>query len=83
MLADRLGRKSVVLLADLAFILGALIQAVCGSVAGMIVGRSVVGVAVGAGSFVAPLYIAELSPSRFRGMFSVAPLWALCFFGGV
>lgn len=33
----------------------------------MIVGRSVVGAAVGAASFVAPLYISELSPSPFRG----------------
>jgi SP family myo-inositol transporter-like MFS transporter 13 len=66
-LADSLGRKRVVLLADLAFILGAVIQAVTGNVAGMIVGRSVVGLAVGAGSFVAPLYIAELAPAPFRG----------------
>lgn len=33
----------------------------------MILGRSVVGLAVGAGSFVAPLYIAELAPAPFRG----------------
>lgn len=33
----------------------------------MIAGRSIVGLAVGAGSFVAPLYIAELSPAPFRG----------------
>jgi SP family myo-inositol transporter-like MFS transporter 13 len=66
-LADALGRKRVVLLADAAFILGAVIQAVTSSVPGMIVGRSAVGLAVGAGSFVAPLYIAELSPAPFRG----------------
>lgn len=66
-LADSLGRKRVVLLADLAFILGAIIQAVTSSVPGMIVGRSIVGLAVGAGSFVAPLYIAELAPAPFRG----------------
>jgi MFS transporter, SP family, solute carrier family 2 (myo-inositol transporter), member 13 len=66
-LADALGRKRVVLLADAAFILGAVVQAVTSSVPGMIVGRSIVGLAVGAGSFVAPLYIAELSPAPFRG----------------
>jgi SP family myo-inositol transporter-like MFS transporter 13 len=33
----------------------------------MIAGRSIVGLAVGAGSFVAPLYIAELAPAPFRG----------------
>ncbi|CAG8958024.1 hypothetical protein HYFRA_00000368, partial [Hymenoscyphus fraxineus] len=66
-LADQWGRKRVVLLADLAFILGALLQAFTSNVVGMILGRAVVGVAVGAGSFVAPLYIAELSPAPFRG----------------
>ncbi|KAH9213428.1 general substrate transporter [Leptodontidium sp. 2 PMI_412] len=66
-LADRLGRKRVVLLADLAFVLGAVVQAVASSVPLMIAGRSVVGIAVGAGSFAAPLYISELSPAPFRG----------------
>jgi SP family myo-inositol transporter-like MFS transporter 13 len=66
-LADALGRKKVVLLADSAFILGAIVQAATSSVPGMIAGRSIVGLAVGAGSFVAPLYIAELAPAPFRG----------------
>jgi SP family myo-inositol transporter-like MFS transporter 13 len=66
-LADSFGRRRVVLLADLAFILGAVIQAITSSVPGIIVGRSMVGLAVGAGSFVAPLYIAELAPAPFRG----------------
>lgn len=66
-LADSLGRKRVVLLADIAFILGAVVQAATSSVVGMIAGRSIVGLAVGAGSFVAPLYIAELAPAPFRG----------------
>lgn len=67
LLADALGRKSVVLLADGAFIIGALVQALASSVPGMIAGRSIVGLAVGAGSFVAPLYISELAPAAFRG----------------
>lgn len=33
----------------------------------MVVGRSIVGLAVGAASFVVPLYIAELAPAKFRG----------------
>jgi SP family myo-inositol transporter-like MFS transporter 13 len=66
-LADTLGRKRVVLLADTAFILGAIVQAVTPSVVGMIAGRAIIGLAVGAGSFVTPLYIAELAPAPFRG----------------
>ena len=66
-LADRFGRKKVVLLADCAFTFGAILQAAAFSVPGMIAGRSIVGLAVGAGSFVTPLYIAELAPAPFRG----------------
>jgi SP family myo-inositol transporter-like MFS transporter 13 len=66
-LADTLGRKRVVLLADIAFILGAVLQALTPSVTGLIIGRAIVGVAVGASSFVTPLFIAEISPAPFRG----------------
>ncbi|KAH9907884.1 general substrate transporter [Xylariomycetidae sp. FL2044] len=68
LLADRLGRKPVILLADLLFVLGALAQASSHTVADMVVGRSVVGAGVGAASLVTPLYIAELAPAAHRGM---------------
>ncbi|KAH9876307.1 hypothetical protein J1614_004186 [Plenodomus biglobosus] len=54
-------------IADVLFIVGALMQALTTTVAGMIAGRSIVGAAVGSASFVVPLYISELSPSPFRG----------------
>lgn len=66
-LADRLGRKRVILYADILFIIGAVIQAACSSVPTMVAGRCVVGAAVGAASFVVPLYIAELAPASYRG----------------
>ncbi|CAN9320947.1 unnamed protein product [Alternaria alternata] len=66
-LADTYGRKTVILVADILFILGALLQAWTSTVRGMIAGRSIVGAAVGSASFVVPLYISELSPSPFRG----------------
>ncbi|KAK4043555.1 general substrate transporter [Parachaetomium inaequale] len=66
-LADKLGRKRIILLADALFAIGALVQACSSTVAQMVLGRSVVGMAVGAASFVVPLYIAELAPARFRG----------------
>lgn len=66
-LADRLGRKRVILYADILFILGAITQAACSSVSLMVTGRCVIGAAVGAASFVVPLYIAELAPSSHRG----------------
>ncbi|KAI1102322.1 general substrate transporter [Jackrogersella minutella] len=67
-LADSFGRKPVMLLSDLLFIFGALVQASSYSVTGMVLGRSIVGAAVGAASFVTPLYITELAPPAYRGM---------------
>ena len=66
-LADSFGRKRVILLADLLFVVGAVLQACSSTVSIMVVGRSIVGAAVGAASFVVPLYIAELAPSAMRG----------------
>ncbi|KAF2142357.1 uncharacterized protein K452DRAFT_297661 [Aplosporella prunicola CBS 121167] len=75
-LADAWGRKTVILVADVLFIVGALGQAWSTTVWGMILGRSIVGLAVGSASFVVPLYISELSPSPFRGrLVTVASLF--------
>ncbi|TGJ79209.1 hypothetical protein E0Z10_g9550 [Xylaria hypoxylon] len=67
-LADRVGRKPIILVADILFVFGALIQAVSVSVTHMVLGRSIVGLAIGAASFVTPLYLAELAPAAHRGM---------------
>ncbi|KAI1110041.1 putative MFS myo-inositol transporter [Nemania sp. NC0429] len=66
-LADRLGRKPVILVADVLFVLGALVQALGASVSHIVLGRSIVGLAIGAASFVTPLYLAELAPAAHRG----------------
>ena len=66
-LADARGRRRVVFAADALFVVGALVQAASSSVALMVVGRSIVGAAVGAASFVVPLYIAEAAPAAHRG----------------
>ncbi|KAL4763142.1 putative MFS myo-inositol transporter [Aspergillus foveolatus] len=66
-LADRLGRRRVILVADILFTIGSFIQAATGEVWGMIIGRSIVGLAVGSASLVTPLYISELAPSDARG----------------
>ncbi|KAH6996944.1 general substrate transporter [Ilyonectria destructans] len=66
-LADRFGRKRVILYADVLFTAGALIQAWSSTVIGMVVGRCIIGAGVGAASFVVPLYISEVAPSSYRG----------------
>ncbi|KIW13120.1 hypothetical protein PV08_08307 [Exophiala spinifera] len=67
LLADKIGRKNIILVADALFTLGALWQAFTTSVWGMILGRSIVGLAIGGASLIVPLYISELSPSHLRG----------------
>ncbi|KAJ5474786.1 hypothetical protein N7475_004352 [Penicillium sp. IBT 31633x] len=54
-LADKLGRRKVILGADALFALGAVIQAFTSQVWGMILGRSIIGLAVGSASAVTPL----------------------------
>ncbi|EXJ71304.1 uncharacterized protein A1O5_05110 [Cladophialophora psammophila CBS 110553] len=66
-LADNVGRKNIILFADVLFTLGALWQALTTSVWGMILGRSIVGLAIGGASLIVPLYISELAPSHLRG----------------
>jgi MFS transporter, SP family, solute carrier family 2 (myo-inositol transporter), member 13 len=65
--ADKVGRKIIIMFADILFIVGALWQALTNTVWGMIFGRSVVGLAIGAASLITPLYISELAPSHLRG----------------
>jgi MFS transporter, SP family, solute carrier family 2 (myo-inositol transporter), member 13 len=66
-LADKWGRKIVILIADALFAAGAVWQALTSTVWGMILGRSVVGLAIGGASLVVPLYISELAPGHVRG----------------
>ena len=66
-LADKYGRRFVILLANLLFILGAIVQAFAGSVFVMVAGRAAVGAAVGLASCATPLYITELAPAAIRG----------------
>lgn len=66
-LADKWGRKNVILIADLLFTAGALWQALAGTVWEMIVGRSIIGLAIGGASLIVPLYVSELAPGHMRG----------------
>lgn len=66
-LADKLGRRRVILYADALFLAGAVLQAVSSTVPLVVAGRCIVGAGVGAGSFVVPLYIAEIAPASHRG----------------
>ncbi|EEU47405.1 uncharacterized protein NECHADRAFT_35627 [Fusarium vanettenii 77-13-4] len=65
--ADRYGRKVAIYVGCVLFTLGAIIQAASFSVIQMTVGRLVVGFGVGSAAMIVPLYIAEVSPAKYRG----------------
>lgn len=66
-LSDRLGRKITVQAAALLFMAGAAGSALSPSASQLLVSRFVLGLALGAVSASAPLYIAEISPAAGRG----------------
>ena len=65
--ADRFGRRPILLMAGVLFILGALIQGIAPGVEILTAGRLVTGFGIGFASVVAPLYAAEMAPQRVRG----------------
>ena len=69
-LADRFGRRGVMLIAAALFIVSALGAGFASSSAVFIVARFVGGLGVGAASVLAPVYISEVTPARIRGRLS-------------
>ena len=65
--SDRYGRKAVMLSVAIAYVLSSLGTALAQSWYVLIAFRFLGGVAIGAASVVTPIYIAEVSPARFRG----------------
>jgi sugar porter (SP) family MFS transporter len=66
-LADRIGRRPVILLTATVFIIGVLGAAFSPAFAVLVIMRFVIGLAVGSASMAVPLYIGELAPPRYRG----------------
>ncbi len=66
-LADRLGRRRLLIAAAIVFGLGGVGAALAPGTAWLILARVVAGVAIGVASFVAPLYISEIAPVEIRG----------------
>ena len=61
-LANRFGRKLVIIFADSLFTLGALLMAFAPTIPVLISGRIIVGLGVGIASMIVPIYLAEVSP---------------------
>lgn len=65
--ADRFGRKGVMLTVAIAYVVSSLGTGLAPDLNAFLVFRFMGGLAIGAASVVTPIYIAEVSPARFRG----------------
>jgi MFS transporter, SP family, galactose:H+ symporter len=66
-LADRLGRRRLLIITAIVFGFGAVGAALAPGTAWLIAARIIAGTAIGVASFVAPLYISEIAPVEIRG----------------
>jgi sugar porter (SP) family MFS transporter len=80
-LSDRFGRRRVILAAAILFTAGACISAVAAGLALLLIGRFLVGLAIGVASMLTPLYLAEIAPARDRG--AIVSLNQLCITLGI
>jgi SP family sugar:H+ symporter-like MFS transporter len=69
-LADVIGRRSVMIIAALLFVAGALVQGLTDLHTLFVIARFCGGMAVGAASVLSPLYISEVAPANIRGRLS-------------
>jgi len=66
-LADDMGRRKVMMLSAILFLIGAIIQGFSHAQMVFIVARFMGGMAVGAASVLSPAYISEVAPANIRG----------------
>lgn len=64
---DRFGRKKAMLATSLLFIVGTLVASLAPNIESLILGRFMLGAAIGIASYAAPLFIAEVAPASKRG----------------
>lgn len=66
-LSDAWGRRKSIILMSVLFFIGAMVCVVAPSFGVMVIGRVILGLAVGAASTVVPVFLAELAPFEIRG----------------
>jgi sugar porter (SP) family MFS transporter len=76
-LSDKLGRKRVIQLSSIIWMVGAAIQCSAQNIGQLIAGRVIAGVAVGFASSQVPVYISEISPKNIRGRLGGLFQWAV------
>lgn len=66
-LADRFGRKNMMLTTAVLYVIAAIGSGIAGSFAQLVAYRFIGGLAIGMASTLAPIYISEVAPAGFRG----------------
>jgi SP family arabinose:H+ symporter-like MFS transporter len=76
-IADRFGRKALLIADALIYSVGAILSAVTPNAAVLLIARTLIGLAIGADSAIATAYIAEYAPSDRRGALSMLQQWMI------
>ncbi|QTN12612.1 glucose transporter GlcP [Mammaliicoccus vitulinus] len=69
-LSDKLGRRKLVFIISIVFIIGALILSFAQSMIVLVIGRFIIGLAVGGSTAIVPVYLSEMAPTDTRGSLS-------------
>ena len=80
-MTDIWGRKKILIFVAIGFALTSVWSALAGSLTGLVLARIAGGLAVGAASTVAPMYISEVSPAKYRG--SLVSMYQLFIMTGI
>ena len=65
--SDAFGRKPVIIASDVLFVAGSTVMASAPTVGVLMVGRLLVGLAIGVASAIVPVYLSEVAPVAVRG----------------
>ena len=66
-LSDKIGRRKVLIITAILFIISSLGAAVPTNLTQFVIARFIGGLGIGAASMLSPLYISEISPAKIRG----------------
>ncbi|MFI5157974.1 MAG: sugar porter family MFS transporter [Sphingobacteriales bacterium] len=66
-LADKYGRKNLMIVTSMLYVIAAIGSGIAGSFSQLVIYRLIGGVAIGMASTLAPIYISEVAPPTFRG----------------
>ncbi|WP_323702954.1 sugar porter family MFS transporter [Mammaliicoccus sp. Dog046] len=69
-LSDKLGRRKLVFMIAIVFIIGAMILSFAQSMVVLVIGRFIIGLAVGGSTAIVPVYLSEMAPTDSRGSLS-------------